>query len=326
MAVRRYLEGENATDIMASYGLCRTDIYRWMRIHRKHGGKGLRAKRHPGPASKLNAKQKWHVYHWIDGRDPRAHGYESALWTRPILADLIRARFGITVGLGAVGRLLRQIGITPQKPLRRAYERNPAAISSWKAQEYPRIKSRAKRLGGRVFFLDEAGVRSDPALGRTWAPRGKTPEVPTSGRRQGTNAISAINETGGFWYKIYSSRLNAALFIHLLQAFMRNRRGPVFIVLDGHPAHRAKLVSKYVQRLRGRLELYFLPGYAPDLNPDEFVWNYMKKEGMSKKPLRRDETLVDRVGSDLELIGADRHLVQSFFRASSVLYITGIDL
>src|SRR5205814_3239653 len=132
-----------------------------------------------------------------------------------------------------VGRLLAELDITPQKPLRRAYERDPAAIERWKTSVFPGLRARAQRVGANIFFLDEAGVRSDQVLGRTWGLRGQTPEVPTSGRRQSVNAISAVNARGVFWYEIYSERLNATRFVELLRHFMRRRRSKVFLVLDG---------------------------------------------------------------------------------------------
>lgn len=224
------------------------------------------------------------------------------------------------LGVTAVGRLLAELDITPQKPLRRAYERDPAAIKRWTTEVFPRLRARAKRVRAKIFFLDEAGVRSDQVLGRTWGVRGKTPEVATSGRRQSVSAISAVNARGAFWYEIYTERLNASRFLELLKHFMRGRPGPVLLVLDGHPAHSAKAVAHYVQSLKGRLELHFLPGYAPELNPDEFVWNHLKGQGVSKKPLRRDESLRSRVQTDLAAIKSRPALVRSFFHAPSVAY------
>lgn len=320
MAVRRVREGERPSVVMASYGLCRTTIYRWLRASRRGGLRSLKARKHPGPRARLTARQRAQVFRWINGKDPRQYNFEFALWTRKIVAALISERFGITLGLTAVGRLLAELGITPQKPLRRAYERDPKAIKRWIETEYPRLQARAKRRNARIFFLDEAGVRSDAVLGRSWAPRGETPEVSTSGQRQSINAISAVNGRGAFWFKVFSGRFNKERFMKFLKNFMRNRKYPVFLILDGHPSHRARLVAQYVQSLKGRLELHFLPGYAPELNPDEFVWNHLKKQGVSKKPLRKNESLRARVQYDLEQIKRCPSLVRSFFRAPSVVY------
>ena len=320
MAVRRVRAGERPSAVIHSYGLCRTTIYRWLRAAKRGGEKALRARKHPGRKPLLSPAQKLQVRRWINGKDPRQYGFDFGLWTRRIVAALIEEKFGVQLGVTAIGRLLAELDITPQKPLRRAYERDPVAIKRWQREEFPRLRSRAKRVGAKIFFLDEAGVRSDQVLGRTWGLRGQTPEVPTSGRRQSVNAISAVQARGDFWYEIYTERLNATLFLELLKRFLRGRKRPVFLVLDSHPAHRAKLVAQFVQQLRGRLELHFLPGYAPELNPDEFVWNHLKRQGVSKKPLRRDESLRSRVEADLAAIRSRPALVRSFFHAPSVAY------
>jgi len=322
MAVRRVREGERPSDVIRSYGMCRTTIYRWLRIAKRSGQRALRARKHPGRRPRLTRQQKRQVFRWINGKDPRQYNFEFALWTRRIVSSLIEERFWITLGVTAVGRLLAELEITPQKPLRRAYERDPQAIQRWTQTEYPRLQARAKRRNARLFFLDEAGVRSDPLLGRSWAPRGETPEVSTSGQRQSINAISAVNGRGAFWFKVFSGRFNKERFLKFLKTFMRNRKYPVFLILDGHPSHRARVVAQYVQSRKGDLELHFLPGYAPELNPDEFVWNHLKKQGVSKKPLRKNESLKARVQHDLEQIKRRPALVRSFFHAPSVAYTT----
>lgn len=320
MAVRRVREGEAPSAVMKSYGLCRTTIYRWLRAAARGGEAALKARQHPGPPQKLSAAQMRTVRKWICGKDPRQYGFDFGLWTRRVVADLIRRKFRIRLGVTAVGRLLARLEITPQKPLRRAYERDPVAIARWQREEYPALQARAKRRGAAIFFLDEAGIRSDSTLGRTWGAKGHTPEVQTSGQRQGVNAISAVNALGAFWYEVYTGRLNAQRFIEFLRRFLRYRRRSVFLVVDKHPAHRAHAVARFVQEQLGRLELHFLPGYAPDLNPDEFVWSHLRKVGTSKTPLRRNESLRRRVEHDLAAIQAQPHLVRSFFCAPSVAY------
>jgi transposase len=321
MAVKRVLEGESPSAVMKSYGLCRTTIYPWLRAHKKRGETALQSRPSTGRPPTLSGRQRRQVRRWICGKDPRQYGFDFGLWTRRIVADLVEERFDHKLSVTAVGRLLATLEITPQKPLRRAYERDPVAIAKWKEQDYPKLKARAKRLGADIFFIDEAGVRSDAALQRTWGAKGETPIVATSGQRQKVNAISAVNASGAFWYDVYTGRFNAELFITKLKAFMRHRRRPVFLVLDGHPAHRAKIVAAYVQSLEGRLELHFLPGYAPDLNPDEFVWNHLRQNGVTKTPLKQNEQLKERVEKDLAQIKSSPDLVRSFFYAESAGYI-----
>src|SRR6266849_4215249 len=321
MAVQRVVEdGEAPSDVMKSLGLCRTSIYRWLRKFEDEGLEALVEKIAQGPDPKLSEKQRQKVKRWILGKDPRQYGFDFGLWSRRIVQTLIEEKLGVTMGLTAVGRLLAGLDITPQKPLRRAYERDPKVVEFWLKERYPKLKARAKRLGAKIFFLDEAGFQSDPPLGRTYGLKGKTPVVVTSGQRQSLNVISAVNARGEFWAATYTGKLNAEAFVAFLKNFMKGRSGKTFLVVDGHPAHKANLVNNYVGATEGRLELHPLPAYAPDLNPDEFVWSHMKKNGVSKKPLKKNEALRNRIEEDLAKIKANPLLVRSFFCAESVVY------
>jgi len=322
MAVRRVREGEKPSEVVRSYGFCRTTIYRWLRAARRGGERALRARKASGPPPALSARQKRQVARWVVGKDPRQYGFDFGLWTRKIVAKLVKDRYGVSLSLTSVGRLLAELGITPQKPLRRAYERDPQAIERWEKEEYPAIRKRAKRRNADIFFLDETGVRSDTVLGRTWGAKGKTPVVATSGHRQSVNAISAVSPRGAFWYEVYTERLNKESFLAFLKKFLRHRRRPVMLILDRHPAHIAKVVADFVQEQKGRLELYFLPGYAPELNPDEFVWQHLKTQGVAKTPLLQNESLRSRVERDLKAIKRNVPLLRSFFRAPTVAYTT----
>lgn len=322
-AVRRVIEDkESPSEVIKSMGLNRTSIYRWLNDFQDGGWESLAQTIAEGPEPKLTDKQRQQVRSWIIGKDPRQYGLDYGLWTRRIVQELVEKKIGITLGLTAVGRLLASLEITPQKPLRRAYERDPEAVKQWQIQKYPQLRRRAKKYGAKIYFPDEAGFQSDPVLGRSYGLKGKTPVVTTSGQRQSINAISAVNAKGGFWYNVYSGKLNASRFVEFLQDFMKGRRERVFLVVDGHPAHKAKLVQAYIKSLAGKLELHFLPPYAPDLNPDEFVWGHAKVNGVSKKPLRKNESLKDRVEADLRAIKQNKELVKSFFCADSVAYAT----
>ena len=321
LAVRRVVEGgEVPSEVMRSLGLCRTSIYPWLREHARKGAAALVMRTAAGPAPKLSEKQRQQVRRWIVGKDPRQYGFDFGLWTRQIVAVLIGQKFGITLGLTAVGRLLASLDITPQKPLRRAYERDPRAVAQWVSSDYPALRERARREGATIFFLDEAGFSSEPVLGKTYGLKGKTPVVPTSGQRQKVSAISAVTAKGGFWSQVYTGMLNAARFVEFLRDFRRGGRGKVFLVVDGHPSHHARVVQRYVSGTRGQLELHFLPPYAPDLNPDEFVWQHAKTNGLAKKPLRQGESLKTRVCQDLLAIKKSPALVRAFFSAPSVVY------
>src|SRR5438128_2846559 len=321
LAVKRVVEdGEAPSEVMKSLGLCRTSIYPWLRKFEDKGLEALVEKIAQGPEPKLSEKQREQVKRWILGKDPRQYGFDFGLWSRRIVQALIEQKMGIGIGITAVGRLLASLEITPQKPLRRAYERDPKAVEFWLQESYPKLKRRAKRLGAKIFFLDEAGFQSDPPLGRTYGLKGETPVVVTSGQRQSLNVISAVNARGEFWAATYTGKLNAESFVLFLENFMKRRSGKIFLVIDGHPAHKAKRVNAYVSAWEGRLELHPLPAYAPDLNPDEFVWSHMKNNGVSKKPLKKNESLSSRIEEDLNKIKGNPELVRSFFCAESVVY------
>jgi transposase len=320
IAAQRYLEGESPTRIAASYGTSVTSVHRWGKTARERGLDALAPRPKPGRPRKLTPDEEQEVFRWVVGRDPRQLGLDFGLWTRKIIAEQIEERLGVSISITGVGEMLHRLGLSPQKPLRRAYERDETAIKNWVCNEYPRIKKQAKRAGAEIFWLDEAGVRSDDPLQRTWGLVGKTPVVQTSSQRQSINVISALSNNGGFWFMAYSGRFNADKFIECLHDFMRYRRRPVVMIMDGHPVHKAKKVLEYIKSMNGRLKIELLPPYAPEHNPDEYVFNYMKTQGVTKKPLKKGESLKSRVIKDLEMIKGDRKLVKSFFKAKDVTF------
>ena len=323
MAVQRVREGERPSDVIEAYGFHRTSIYKWLRMALRPGG-GLRMlKSTPatGRPRSLPPKQEQQVFRWVNGRDPRQYGLDFGLWTRRVVAELIERKFDLKLGVTAVGELLARLGLTPQKPLQRAYQRDPEAIEMWQRETFPAIAKRADAEGAEIFFWDESGFRADTVHGKTWGVRGQTPVVQRPGQRQSISAASAVNAKGAFWFCTYEGALNAELFIELLQQMMKYRRKPLHLVLDSLPAHKTALVKKYVISTEGRLTLHFLPGYAPDLNPDELVWSHVKRTGTARRPLRKGEKLRDKIEEQLANLQQMPNLVRSFFRAPSVAYI-----
>jgi transposase len=324
MSVERVRDGEEASAVIASYGFCRTTIYKWLNTARGRGRglAALRSRKGTGRPRKLTAAQERQVFRWINGKDPRQYGFDFALWTRKVVGALIEREFGVQLGVTAVGMLLAKLGLTPQKPLQRAYQRDPEAIARWQQEIYPRLAQDAKARGAQIYFWDESGFRADAVRGKTWGVQGQTPVVAVPGQRQSMSAASAINARGAFWFVTYHGALNAERFVDYLKRLMKHRKNPLTLILDSLPAHKGPLVRNYVDSLQGKLQLHYLPGYAPELNPDELVWNHMKRTGTAKKPLRKGDQLQSRIDADLQAIQRDPRLVRSFFRAPSVAYIS----
>src|SRR6201996_1525894 len=179
MAVERVREGERPSSVVASFGFNRTTIYRWLKAASGPGVglEALRSKPATGRPRTLTSRQERQVFRWINGRDPRQYGLDFGLWTRSVVADLIERKLGVRLGVTAVGELLAKRGLTPQKPLQRAYQRDPAAIEAWQRERYPAIARQAKASGGEVYFWDESGFRADTVHGKTWGVKGQTPIV-----------------------------------------------------------------------------------------------------------------------------------------------------
>jgi transposase len=324
MAIERVREGETPSKVIASYGMHRSVIYRWMKSASGRG-KGLRAltsRKGTGRPKKLSAQQERQVFRWINGKNPMQYGFDFALWTRQIVRELVLREFGVTLSLAAIGTMLARLGLTPQKPLQRAYQRDPEAVDRWKQETYPAIARRARKEKADIYFWDESGFRADAVQGMTWGVRGQTPVVERPGQRQSISAASAVSAKGAFWFATYKGGLTGELFVELLQKLMYRRKKKVHLVLDGLPAHKKAVVKDYVASTEGKLTLHFLPGYAPDLNPDELVWSHAKRTGVARRPLQAGEKLDERVSEQLANIGNNPRLVRSFFKHPDVAYIS----
>ena len=326
LAVQRMAGGEHPNDVAVSFGMHRSWAYK-VRSQARGRGRGVRALRSSkgmGRPRKLTHAQEQQVLRWINGKNPMQYGFDFGLWTRNLVRELVQREFDVTLSLASIGTMLARLNLTPQKPLQRAYQRDPEAIGRWQRDTYPSIARQARKENADIFFWDESGFRADSVHGRTWAPCGETPVVERPGQRQSMSAASAVNSKGAFWFATYEGGLSGELFVTLLKKLMFNRKKAVHLVVDGLPAHKKAIVKEYVASTQGKLTLHFLPGYAPDLNPDELVWSHVKRTGVARRPLQKGEKLGPRIHEQLAQIGRDPRLVRSFFRHPSVRYISDL--
>jgi transposase len=319
-AVERVEAGESPEDVVQALGFHRSCIYDWLARYRESGYEGLRYRKIPGRKPKLSGAQLKRLYRWVTLKDPRQLKFEFALWTRDMVREVIRREFGVRLSVVSVGRLLKKLGLSPQRPLRRAYQQDAEAVERWKSEQYPAIRKAAREAGATVFFGDEAAVRSDYHSGTTWAPRGKTPVVQSTGARFSLNLISAVSAQGHMRFMTVDGRLNAAKFIAFLKRLLVGAEQPIFLIVDRHPVHRSAAVRKFVDSTESRLRLFFLPSYSPELNPDEQVWNHVKNHGVGRMTPAGPDQLKRAVLNRLRSLQKLAHTIQGFFRHPETLY------
>lgn len=300
----------------------RKTVYGWLAKYREGGPDALRAKPVPGRPPKLTDTQIARLYALIVGQDPRQLSFAFALWTREMVREVIRREFKVALSAVSVGRLLRTMGLSPQRPLHRAYQQNPEAVARWKTEEYPAIRAAAQKQGATIYFADEAGIRSDYHSGTTWAPVGQTPVVRNTGARYSVNMLSAVTAKGALRFMVHEGTVNAEVFIEFCKRLLADAAGPVYLIVDGHPAHRAKATMTFVASTDGRLRLIFLPGYAPELNPDEWVWKNVKHDRIGKTGVISKHDLKTKAIGALRRLQKLPALVRAFFADPHLRYIT----
>lgn len=319
-AVASVQDGNSPEDVAATLGICRAAIYNWLALYRGGGWGALDARKRGGRPRLLTSQQMRWIYKTIVGKNPAQLRFAFALWTLDMVRVVIRKHLGIKLSRASVGRLMDQLGLSAQRPLWRAYQQNPAIVAKWLREEYPRICEAAKACGALIFFGDEAGVRSDAHAGTTWAPRGRTPIVSTTGQRFGMNLISAISRKGQMHFNVVKGRVTAEVFVEFLKRLIRGRRQPIFLIVDGHPTHKASAVKRFIEKNKDRLQLFLLPPYSPELNPDELVWNDLKTHMLGRMKITDAKQMEKSVLGRLRWMKSQPEHVASFFHAPDTRY------
>ncbi len=318
-AVRRVENGESPEFVAAGMGINRRTIYRWLSAYHYGGEAALKAKPIPGARPKLNAKQMAKLAMLVRTKNPLQLKFEFALWTLKMIRELIDRQFGVRLSAVSVGRLMKRLGFTPQRPLYRAWQQDSALVEHWRETEYPKIAARAKREKALLFFADEAGIRSDHHAGTHWAPRGQTPVVKATGARFSLNMLSAVNALGHFRFMTVEGSVTATVFRDFISRMIDGMQRKVFLIVDGHPTHKAKLVQRFVKEHADQIELFFLPPYAPELNPDELAWAHIKTK-VAKKTAQTKEELITAVKRAMRQLQKSPNIVVGFFHAPTCMY------
>ena len=294
-------------------------VYRWLEKYHYGGKDALKAKPIPGRPAKLSGEQMRWIAGTVREKNPLQLQFPYALWTLAMIRELIRSRFNVRLSEVSVGRLMRTLGFTPQRPLHRAYEQDPVLVEKWRAEDYPAIQKQAKKDKALIFFADESGIRSDYHKGHTWAPQGKTPVVEATGARFSLNMLSAVSAQGQFRFMVHEGTATAQTFCTFLTRLAHGVEHKVYLIVDGHRIHRAKKVQKLLEQLDGKITLFFLPPYSPQLNPDELVWSQVKQR-VGKQLIKSKADLKARVIAALRSLQKMPEKIQGFFQAPSCQY------
>jgi transposase len=305
-------------------GVPRQTIGQWVKAYEEGGEAALASKRRgrrTGEGTKLSPWQAAQVAQALRDHRPEQLKLPFYLWTRDAVVELIERRYGVRISRWTAGRYLKRWGFTPQKPARRAWEQSDAAVKQWVSREYPKLRREAKSEGATIFWGDEMGLRSDHSAGRSYSPKGQTPIVVGTGKRFSCNMISAITNQGALSFMVFRESFTVAVFLRFLRRLIRQQQGrKVYLIVDGHPVHRAKLVNAWLEKHASEIRLVRLPSYSPELNPDEVLNQDVKTNALGRQRPEDVTDLMSRVRSYLRRRQRQPHIVRRYFLEKHVRY------
>ena len=312
-----YKEIAEITGISANYAC--TIYNRHQRYGEKGIAKGKRGRR-LGNQRTLDKRQEATIKRMITDKTPDQLKFPFGLWTRQAVQQLIEQQLHIKMPIRTVGEYLRRWGFTPQKPKKQAYEQNPKAIKKWLDERYPEIARRAKQEGAEIHWCDETGVRNDESAGRGYAPAGVTPVIRLNAARKSVNMISSITNQGKVRFMVYKEAMNSGLFIKFMERLTRDSGHKVFMVVDNLRVHHSKPVEEWLNEHQDMIEIFYLPSYSPELNPDEYLNCDLKTGLHSKPPARSEKELKDNVISYMHKLQMLADRVRRYFQHPRVEY------
>jgi len=315
--------GSSQAAAARAVGVQRQTVNIWLKRYREQGEGGLLdGRRVSGRKGKgaLTAEEVRQVQRWIVDKTPDQLKLPFALWTSRAVRELIERRFAKRLGLSTVQLYLKRWGMSPQKPLARARQRSPTAIAAWLECAYPTIARRAKRERAAIYWGDETGISNQDQIGRSWAPKGQTPVVARTAKRISKSMIAAVSNRGLMRFMSYDGALNADRFITFLRRLIKDADQKVFLIVDNLRVHHARKVEAWAQSHHHEIELFYLPAYAPEHNPDEYLNNDVKQKLRQRpQPGSKDE-LVANTRSVMRAIQRSPARIRGYFRPDPVRY------
>ena len=321
IAVRAIEEKEYSPEIIADLlGISRTAIYDWTRRYHRGGYSALDTRTSPGSPRVITEEMDAWLRHTVLNYSPMDFGYDTALWTRDILAAILNEKFDVTVGGSTVSLHLRNLGLSYKKPWFRAKERDELEVERFLNDTFPRIQRLAEKKGADIGFEDEAGVGLQTHSGRTWGQVGETPEVPVTGKRGGYNILSIVTAEGAMRFSVKEVKIDSEKYIEFLKKLLKGRTRPLILIVDRAPFHHSKKVRAFVRSHREKIRVYFLPRYSPEMNPDEQVWNEVKSKRIGKKSPKTKLSLKKKLYSELRSLQQTTEKIKTFFRLPYTKY------
>jgi transposase len=317
-AVEAVQRGEAVGVVARTHDVPLRTIFGWLARYRQGGWHALREGRRSGRPRKVSGELMQWLYAAITLGDPRQYQLAFCLWTLGIVRVVLKKEHGVELSKSAVCRLLQQMGLTPQRPIYRSYKQDPQELEKYLKQTFPQLRRLAKRIGAEIYFVDESAVRSDHHRGTTWGASGQTPVVEDSGDRFGLKLISAVSPRGDMRFAVIEGRMNSDKFIEFLKKLQADAGKPIIVIADNASYHSAGKVQKFAKESQA-IHLGYLPKYAPELNPDEQVWNHAKAR-LAKLFIDSAQTMKQSVLNIMRSIQKQSGLIQSFFHLKDTSY------
>jgi transposase len=268
----------------------------------------------------LSAEQEAQIQKLIMDKTPDQLKMAYALWTRVAVAQLIEHRFGIRLAVRTMGKYLHRWGFTPQKPMKKAYEQSPTAVKKWLDEDYPVIAARAKAEGAEIHWGDESGLRSDDVRGRGFAPKGHTPVIRVNNKRHGLSVISTVTNKGQMRWRIFDGALNTNILIDFLRRLIKGASKKIYLILDNLRVHHAKPLKAWLAEHADAIEVFYLPSYSPELNPDEMANADIKQAVTKLAPARTKLQLVKATARHLRSVQRQPERIRKYFEHGPVRY------
>ena len=314
-------QGMGVVEAARTFGVSRMSVHRWMSAVGEQGLSSLKSRPRGRPRSiQLAPHQAATTVRMILAGCPDQLRLPFALWTREAVQMLLKRKFGVQILVWTVGRYLKRWNLSPQKPLRRAFEQDPIAVRRWLDEEYPAIRAQAKAVGAEIWWGDEMGVRSDHQAGTSWGRVGETPIVPGTGRHFGCNMISALTNRGHLAFMLFDGKFNTPLFLNFLRRLLRVAKRRVFLIVDRHSVHKAAKVVAWMEANVKKIRLFYLPAYSPQLNPDELVNQDVKTNAIGRRRAHDKAELKANLRAYLKSTQRRPDVVRSYFLQDDVLY------